>query len=511
MDIQYKVSTTRNKNYDKKSIDYYEKLKHKLVKAIQAIAFNPNEETDTANISGLSLNELKKVGDNIVLNLKKTRSNLIELHKEPKFIKEIHLTSTRKWFIIPEFFNTDSGKTEYGQEDSSSYIEDKENLNDFTGEVGRYRFAGKPDVFTVDVKILFVNNTDINIKDTVKNAKEEAIKTLKEFRAKRQTISSIDKQLTAPNLLKNLPDELKPTYKVYAGGGFGGESEDGKFGNEKYFIHNEKGTFVKLAQVGKLRRVFEAKKPRTKDYHVGVEIEFVSKYNKYELAQLLYKNGVHEFVQLVEDGSLRAEKDFKHCHEITILAPEQLIHAVLARVLKAINENGGSQVSKKCGLHVHLDMRHRDRKLCFYNLQKSQKLMYAMNPRSRVDGTQADGKVDGTVYSKPITIDDVDEAINTFSASSNRYNGINVLALSKHQTIEIRIHSGSTNFEKISNWVKILTSIVNKQEKTEQAHTDVSEFCSFYGLDDSIVKYMSDRIAKFKDKNGKHITLDEVA
>lgn len=525
MDIKYKLITSKNKAFNKKAIEYYENLKNKMIKANEALDFKfvPKEQsTDQAEQprilreadETLNNREMKDVTKRIDIYLKESRDTLKELNKHPEFIQEIHLTSERCWKVFDEFFNEETGKTEYGLNDGSNYIQDKENLNGYTSEDGRYRFNGKPEDFKVDVKLPYTKEEGINVKDSIKKAQDQALDKLKTFRKQRQTIHSTEKELSRNlKLLEGMPEEFQPTYKVYAGGGYGSQSEDGMFGNEKYFIHMEKGTFVKLSQVGKLRRVFEAKKPRTRDHHVGVEIEFISKYNKYELAQLLFQNDVHEFVQLVKDESLRAEGEFKFTHELTVLAPEQMIHVVLARVLKAINDNEGSRVAKRCGLHVHLDMRNRDRKRCFYNLTKAQTIMYAMNPRSRVDGTQSDGEKD-IVYSKRIDMDDIDTAVATLNAAGNRearYYGINPLALDRHQTLEIRIHSGSTNLDKISNWVKILTAIVNKEDKVNSEFTQVEDFCKYYNLDEAMTSYIKERIAKFKDKNGKHYTVDEAA
>jgi hypothetical protein len=541
MNIKYKLITTKNKLFDRKAIEYWEGTKVKLTKAARALGFQVVPEQDNsavaeeaevprpAGIASLSallirpttarqpahaITEVERISKSINATIKNSRDQLKELRSHPEFLQEIHLTSEKKWDIIPEFFNEETGKTEYGPNDGSQYIKDKEQLNKYTSEEGRYRFNGKPNKFTVDIHLPYTRENGTKIKEVVKEAQGKAVQELKEYRKLRQTIPSIEKELPKHlQLMQGLPEEFNPSYKLFAGGGYGNQSEDGRFGNERYFIHMEKGTFVKLGQVGKLRRVFEAKKPRTRDNHVGVEIEFVSKYNKYELAQLLYKNDVHEFVQLVQDESLRPEKEFKFTHELTVLAPEPMIHAVLQRVLRAINENDGSRVAKRCGLHVHLDMRHRDRKRCFNNLTKSQTIMYNMNPVSRLNGKQADGKQD-TVYSKRIDIYDIDEAIKQCNATGGRearYYGINPLALDRHQTIEVRIHSGSTNFDKISNWVKILTAIVNSEDNVKKEFTKVEEFCEQFKLDTSMYKYIEERMAKFKDKSGKHISVDEVA
>src|SRR5574343_176500 len=173
-----------------------------------------------------------------------------------------------------------------------------------------------------------------------------------------------------------------------------------------------------------------------------------------------------------------------------MVAPEQLVHEVIKRMLRAINKDCKSKVGARCGFHVHLDMRSRDKHHVFHNLSKAQHILYAMNPRSRLDGTNAKGKKD-TNWSKKINHSDFDEAMAYLGGSSeSRYHGINLLALNKHQTIEVRIHSGTTNEEKVSNWVRILTTIANMSTRVETEAHKAETFCEYYGLDESMCTYI---------------------
>lgn len=554
MQIIRKIITTKNKAFNRKAIERWESLKHRMTMARKALGLNivpidssqdeqpvrARVRNETVAFATLDLGatiaaagqqpqqaqqaarprpaeenrELSDITRRVTNYVTQARNELKILKQQPEFLQEIHLKGDKEWKIFPEYFNDETGKTEYGETDGSSYIEDKTNLNKFTGDKGRFRFNGKPTIFTIDMKVPYTKDANMKVKDAVKKAEEHALMVLRDHRKTRKAIPFIEKELPRGSaLLKGMPEEFIPTYKAYASGGYGGVSEDGRFGHDKYIIHMEEGTFVKLAQIGKLRRVFEAKKPRTKEHHVGVEIEFVSKFNKYELAQLLFNNNVHDFVQLIQDGSLRPEKEYKYCHEITILAPEAMIHMVIQRVLKAINHKDGSRVNKRCGLHVHLDMRNRNHQLSYSNLLRAQTMMFAMNPRSRLDGTQSDSKKD-VAYARRMEIEDIQEAIRDMSSRSgsleHRYVSVNPLALERHQTIEVRVHSGSLNFEKISNWIKMLTAIVNKTDKVDKEFTTPESFCEYYKLDD-VLGYMKERIAKFKDKAGRHITVDEVA
>lgn len=57
----------------------------------------------------------------------------------------------------------------------------------------------------------------------------------------------------------------------------------------------------------KARESFQAKKPANRSKHVGVEIEFLSKSNREEIALTLAENNLTQFVELKSDGSVRGE------------------------------------------------------------------------------------------------------------------------------------------------------------------------------------------------------------
>ena len=359
------------------------------------------------------------------------------------------------------------------------------------------RFNGKLREFKLDTNYQIVGNK--SIKEQIKEARENAIGVIRAKRAKRKQVPFITKEFA----VKNMP--FRATYDVYAGGGCGGENGP----STKYFIHMKKGEILRLNDAAKLRKIFEPKVPKTKLPHVGIEIEFICKSDKFELASLLAKNGVADYVELKNDGSLRAEEKegYKHCHELCVLAPEVAIHEVLKQVIKSLEE-AGSKVNGRCGLHVHLDMRHRDKDKVFNNLILSQNILYAMNPRSRLDGTKSDGKRD-EAYSKRITHADFNTAMANLGGG--KYWGINPLTYDRLRTLEVRLHSGSTNFTKISNWIKILTNIANDTTKYKKDVETPEEFCDRLHLNDEMLAYIKERISKFKDKTGKHVTVDEVA
>ena len=50
----------------------------------------------------------------------------------------------------------------------------------------------------------------------------------------------------------------------------------------------------------------------------------------------------------------------------------------------------------------------------------------------------------------------------------DRYYKVNVMSYNNHRTIEFRQHSGTTEYEKIKNWIDFLTAFLNWSLKHEE-------------------------------------------
>jgi hypothetical protein len=80
---------------------------------------------------------------------------------------------------------------------------------------------------------------------------------------------------------------------------------------------------------------------------------------------------------------------------------------------------------------------------------------------------------------------------------SNMRTAINLASLRKHGTIEVRLHQGSTNFEKISNWIDFLyyTSRAKKAVRNAKKVTNVKQFKNYVGRPlHRISAYIDERI-----------------
>lgn len=252
----------------------------------------------------------------------------------------------------------------------------------------------------------------------------------------------------------------------------------------------------------KVRQLWRTKKPKTTDNYVGIELEFISKLNVEALEVLFAEADLEEYCQLKEDGSIDESDDYPYAHEVCILVKESQVSRIVNKVCAVLKPH--SKVNSSCGMHVHLDMRNRNKTLAFDKLYSAQKLLFSMVPASRLHSSYCDF-IQGYDY----------EEFNIHPVTENRYVGINTRAYRDHKTIEIRMHSGSLDAEKIINWVTLLRKIVNNTDLVPKVSdrpimwNSLKDVRHTFKLNSRLTKYLKERINKFKYEHDKdlHIVL----
>lgn len=252
-------------------------------------------------------------------------------------------------------------------------------------------------------------------------------------------------------------------------------------------VHMEDLFYLNLILRARRMDIFSEKAPRTDDNHVGVELEFMSKLDRNKLGALLTSANLYSFCTLKDDGSIRAESKYPFSHELCVVAKETEILDVIKRVCVTLAK-AGCKVNKTCGMHVHLDMRNRDKTIAFANLVAAQNFLYLMNPASRTD------VVNGMRYCAPTRT-------RTFSDRMDRYSGINGAAYARHKTIEVRIHAGTVDVTKISNWISILLKIANKAEMVKRTPIKFTTLARAFDFTMEQSEYMVARIKKFAENS----------
>lgn len=179
-------------------------------------------------------------------------------------------------------------------------------------------------------------------------------------------------------------------------------------------------------------------------------------------------------VRVKEDGSIRYTEN-QYGFEFTCLTRvSNLINVQkLCLALKELK----AEVNASCGLHVHLDARNGDGRKIANRLKNALPLLKMMVPKSRLNNQYCH---------------------RDMSNRGERYAKINKESLRKHRTIEVRMHSGTTDFVKISNWIKTLTLIARAPKPLNEklAHMPLKALTRL-NADNDLVVWVLSRIQKF--------------
>ncbi len=115
------------------------------------------------------------------------------------------------------------------------------------------------------------------------------------------------------------------------------------------------------------------------------------------------------------------------------------------------------EVSERCGYHLHIDLTDTTEGKC-----KSVALAYMctydifgrMVHKRRAENHFCCAH-QGWDYAKIMTSELRDMVVGLTNGGQTRYYWANWLSYQKHKTVEIRLHSGTLNYTKITNWVKL--------------------------------------------------------
>jgi hypothetical protein len=154
----------------------------------------------------------------------------------------------------------------------------------------------------------------------------------------------------------------------------------------------------------------------------------------------------------------------------------------LRRVCDILNGLGAS-INDTCGLHVHIDQfnyQYDDKILHGANLGSYLPIMSKLVPHSRRNNNYC-----------ALSVGEPD--------SDSRYHAVNMSSLHKHNTIEVRLHSGTTNATKIEHWVKLLLAINGLKTKNDFKTDTIKGIEQTLNLSTETIEYFKYRYAKFND------------
>lgn len=246
-------------------------------------------------------------------------------------------------------------------------------------------------------------------------------------------------------------------------------------------VYTKEGYFLKLSKAKLTSKVFDDKKPLSLKNHIGVEIEFYipNGVNQDDLAIQFAEAGLSDYVSLKDDGSIRCDDD-DSSHEVAVVAPETEIQSIIQRVCNVLSDNN-AQVNSSCGLHVHIDLRNRSAQMIYNRLVNAQGHLFKLIPSSRRSNEYCQRIKPG--YN-----------IEHFDGGS-RYYAINPASYKKYKTVEVRLHSGTTDSEKINNWIALLLSIT--KHGIIKGELTIPQWLKALGVTKTIANYYIERSKKF--------------
>lgn len=208
----------------------------------------------------------------------------------------------------------------------------------------------------------------------------------------------------------------------------------------------------------------------------GVEIEFTTRgITREAVAKLMNQKGVRaevDYYNHTTRGHWRLITDSSCGYELVspiLKGREGLRQLELA--CEALNELG-AKVNRKCGLHVHHDINDysvEDTKNLYATYIKFEKIIDSFLPNSRrgnnnnycksLTSINYSGREESALKSlqRTKTMDDIKSLFST------RYLKLNIQSYVKYGTVEFRQHSGTTEYEKIYNWIILTQQMVDKR------------------------------------------------
>lgn len=275
------------------------------------------------------------------------------------------------------------------------------------------------------------------------------------------------------SLLQKDNFDIKSILKEY-----GAEIAGSRYG--KSWVYAKPNQIRTISLKRKVRDLYTAKLPEKANRYIGLELEFCAPIEELDFAVKLWKAGVHKFAQIKKDASLRP-KAGETGFELAFLFPESHYKKNLRQVCQILKEVGARADDRRCGLHVHMDMRRRKKDIVYNNLVACQKVLFTFLDPSRIDNEFC-----RTVKSRKFP----QKFENT---REERYKTINAASYYKYKTLEIRMHEGSVNFTQISNWMALLIKISNHKTRIKSDINELTILKKRFRIDNKMNEFFQDK------------------
>ncbi len=246
-------------------------------------------------------------------------------------------------------------------------------------------------------------------------------------------------------------------------------------------------------------------------YKFGVEIECIMPYSESSFEDQLNSTKW----KTSEDGSIDAEDNAGIEVKTNGAVSYSDLQTNIKELCQLMSDNS-VYTNSSCGYHVHISNNNFFDNLYIQRLilvwASIEDILLATQPRSRLNNQYCRRYLKKFIDDKTKNTDKMPkgkEKLISKLGSTDRYTALNLSSLKKHGTIEVRLHAGTVNKEKILNWVNLLLSIYeytdkryNKNELLELFTTPISQtkidkVFSMLKLPDELARFYNSRINKF--------------
>jgi len=204
-----------------------------------------------------------------------------------------------------------------------------------------------------------------------------------------------------------------------------------------------------------------------------------------------YNHTTRNHWKIVSDGSLTGNETFE------LVSPILKGESGLAELMKVCNvlNKCGAKVNKSCGTHVHLNASGfslEQWKRIYINYGRLEKVIDGFMPESR--------RADNNTYCKGFrSVQNFETQIKNAQdlqkienlLLNSRYWKVNPQSYSRHRTCEFRQHAGTTDFVKISSWIRFLSNLIDYSEQYEVATRTLATLRNFNSM--ALVNYFEYR------------------
>lgn len=211
----------------------------------------------------------------------------------------------------------------------------------------------------------------------------------------------------------------------------------------------------------KLKRLENKKVPRRFDIknYIGIELEFLSKLREDEIRLILIDLGLQNIANLGDDSSIDMEEEDDFTYECRFMIEESKLEQTLLKMQTFVGAVD-MRYNASCGLHVHLDMRNRDKTKCYNKLMNKWELIKRMTAPHRVNGYYCRFP-DDEHYEYEYENAGYDSPEEYYF--SDKYTAIN---RRNFYTIEIRSHEMTDDMAQLGNWIKFLLGIIDSKQSS---------------------------------------------